>query len=290
MSKVFFSIILPVYNAQDSIEDCLDSVLSQSFKDFELIIINDGSTDRSLALIEEILSNFPAVDFQLINQENQGLGASRNKAISEAKGQYCAFIDADDLWHEEKLASCHSYLIQDEACAVLYHSVENFGLRGESVRNVYPISEVQEILEKGLPIVPSAAVIKRETALAFPFQVDPKYHGAEDLFLWLELWDEKKRFCYWSDAWSYYREDGGMSSRLEEHLKKVEAVYDHFHQRGLYPRTTLERAMQRKFYEAARFCQKRGLHHRAHHYYAAADSRSIKVMGLRLMNFLGLKW
>ncbi len=290
MSHVFYSIIVPVFNAQDSIEDCLDSVCAQTFKDWELIIVNDGSEDRSRAIMENFLQEQSGISYQIINQENLGLGASRNRAIATATGSYCAFLDADDLWEEHKLESCYQYLSRDTECDVLYHAVDNFGLKENRPRKVFALNEAQDILDKGLPIVPSAAILKRETALKFPFQTDPAFHGAEDLYLWLELLAAHKHFCYWPEAKSYYREDGGMSTRLEEHLKKVEAVYEHFHEQGLYPRTSFEKAMQRKFYEAARFCQKRGLHHRAHHYYSAADSRSFKILGLRLMNFLGLKW
>ncbi len=290
MTKPFYSIIIPVYNAADSLEECLESVFKQTFKDYEIIIVNDGSQDKSAELIEALLSKQEGISYQLQHQENQGLGASRNKAISLAKGDYCAFLDADDMWHPEKLASCYQYLSKDKNCDVLYHAVDNFGLKADYPRRVFPINSAQEILDKGLPIVPSAAILKRSTALAFPFQVDDRFHGAEDLFLWLELMEARKQFCYWPEAKSYYHEDGGMSSRLAEHLKKVEAVYEHFHQKGLYPRTSFEKAIQRKYYEAARFCQKRGLHNRAHHYYSAADSRSFKILGLRLMNFLGLKW
>lgn len=289
MTKPFYSIIIPVYNAADSLEECLESALDQSFSDYEFVIVNDGSTDNSRSIITSILEASGRA-FTLIDQENQGLGTSRNKAISAAKGQYCALLDADDMWHPDKLSSCYQYLSKDSSCDVLYHPVDNFGLKADKPRQVFPIQSAKDIMEKGLPIVPSASILKRDTALAFPFQTDEKYHGAEDLFLWLELLEAGKQFCYWPEAKSYYHEDGGMSSRLAEHLKKVEAVYEHFHNKGLYSRTSFERALQRKYYEAARFCQKRGLHHRAHHYYSAADSRSFKILGLRLMNFLGLKW
>lgn len=289
MNKPFYSVIIPVYNAAETIEDCLESVLEQSFTDYEIIVVNDGSHDQSKKIIGQVFGDSGRT-YQVIHQENKGLGASRNKAISEAQGRYCALLDADDLWHPKKLESCYQYLSKDPDCDVLYHAVDNFGLKADKPRLVYPIKNAQEILERGLPIVPSASIIKRETALAFPFQTESKYHGAEDLFLWLEMLEANKQFCYWPEAKTYYHEDGGMSSRLEEHLKKVQAVYEHFHERKLFPRTSFERAMQRKYYEAARFCQKRGLHHRAHHYYSAADSRSFKILGLRLMNFLGLKW
>ena len=104
--KPFFSIIIPLYNKEDYIEATLISILNQTFTDFEVIIVNDGSTDSSLEKTKNIISNFE--NHIIINQKNKGLSASRNKGISKAKGEVIALIDADDLWHENFLKSIFS--------------------------------------------------------------------------------------------------------------------------------------------------------------------------------------
>lgn len=290
MKSYFYSIIIPAYNAESSIIRCLNSVLAQSFSDYELVLVNDGSVDATLSLVEKWQGENAAIYMRIINQRNEGLGAARNKAISLAQGKFCALLDADDYWDSDKLTSCHSFLSKSPECDVLYHEVFNVGLNGEKKRNVFALSGANDLMVNGCPIVPSAAILCTETAKSFPFSTEPKFHGAEDLYLWLELLSKGKCFYFWPEAISYYQETGGMSSRLEEHLNKVENVYEHFYQQGLYSRLKFEQALQRKWYEAARFYQKRGQHHSAERYYSMADGKSLKVFTLKIMNRLGLNY
>lgn len=90
-----FSIIIPVYNIEEYLKECLESIINQSFKDFEVICINDGSTDNSL----EILQKYAEKDkrFKVLNQENQGQGIARNNALNIANGEYILFVDPDDF-------------------------------------------------------------------------------------------------------------------------------------------------------------------------------------------------
>lgn len=97
------SIIIPVYNAQDYLQDCLDSIARQTYQDFEVIMINDGSTDKSLELI--IQQSQKDKRFKVISQANAGVSTTRNKGISLSKGKYICFVDADDMI-EENFISC----------------------------------------------------------------------------------------------------------------------------------------------------------------------------------------
>jgi len=101
MNTPFFSVIIPVFNAELYIEDCISSVLSQTFDNFELIIINDGSTDKTNSICTQFLQQDNRVS--LINQENKGVSASRNAGIYKSKGLYTIFIDADDYIAKERL-------------------------------------------------------------------------------------------------------------------------------------------------------------------------------------------
>lgn len=97
MPKV--SVIIPVYNSEKYIKGCLDSVLGQSFKDYEIIVINDGSTDNTL----KILKNYSLKhnNFKLLVTENQGVAVARNLGLLEANGEYIKFIDSDDQLYDE---------------------------------------------------------------------------------------------------------------------------------------------------------------------------------------------
>ncbi|AKB60120.1 glycosyltransferase family 2 protein [Methanosarcina mazei] len=90
----FVSVVIPLYNKEPHISQALDSVLSQTFQEFEVIIIDDGSTDKSA----EIVKNFTDPKIRLIQQENAGVSAARNRGIEKAKADLIAFLDADDEW------------------------------------------------------------------------------------------------------------------------------------------------------------------------------------------------
>lgn len=110
------SVVLPVYNGEKTIRDTIDSVLNQTFTDFELIIINDGSTDGSV----EIIESFKDPRILLFCYDNAGLAASRNRGIDRARSDYIAFIDADDLWTTDKLNDQFQALQNRPEAAVAY--------------------------------------------------------------------------------------------------------------------------------------------------------------------------
>ena len=114
MRKKKFSIIVPVYNCQDYIERCIESVLNQTYKNFELIIVNDGSTDNSLTIIKEYEKQDKRI--KVIDKKNEGVSAARNDALALAQGPFICFLDADDyidsnfLEESEKIYSEHKEL------------------------------------------------------------------------------------------------------------------------------------------------------------------------------------
>lgn len=107
MEKI--SVIIPVYNVAPYLKDCLESVINQTFTNIEIILINDGSTDDSLAICEQYHAKDPRI--KIINQTNQGVAAARNAGIEAAKGTYLTFIDSDD-WYDS-----------DDALQILYQAM-----------------------------------------------------------------------------------------------------------------------------------------------------------------------
>ncbi|RXI22993.1 MAG: hypothetical protein C7K11_08335 [Candidatus Amulumruptor caecigallinarius] len=101
------SIILPVYNCEETIKRCIESVFKQTHKEWELIIIDDGSTDKTLALAQEATSDNPRVT--VITQDNAGVSAARNAGLKQSRGEYVTFIDGDDWWEPEFLESLISH-------------------------------------------------------------------------------------------------------------------------------------------------------------------------------------
>ena len=95
------SVIMPAFNVEQYIAESVESVKKQSYQNWELIIINDGSTDDTRALAEKYSSNDQRI--RCISKENEGVAVARNTGLAQAKGSYIAFLDADDLWHEDFL-------------------------------------------------------------------------------------------------------------------------------------------------------------------------------------------
>jgi glycosyltransferase involved in cell wall biosynthesis len=101
-NRPLVSVVIPAYNAEQFITQTLKSVLAQSYKNLEILVVNDGSTDRTAALVKRLARQDSRI--QLLNQVNAGVAAARNLAIQQANGTFVALIDADDLWHADQIA------------------------------------------------------------------------------------------------------------------------------------------------------------------------------------------
>lgn len=130
--EVKISIIIPVYNVEDYLKECLDSILNQNFSDFEVICIDDGSTDSSL----EILNNYSKSDsrVKIITQDNQGQGTARNRGLKEANGEFILFIDSDDFLNQNCLEELYQNAISNNSDMVVF----KFNSYDETTNNYHP--------------------------------------------------------------------------------------------------------------------------------------------------------
>jgi len=115
-----FSVVIPLYNKANYIQNCLESVLKQTHKEFEVILVNDGSTDGS----ETVVERFQDSRIRLVHQENKGASAARNKAISLAKHEWIALIDADDYWYPNHLEELQNTIEQFPKADVVCNNYE----------------------------------------------------------------------------------------------------------------------------------------------------------------------
>ena len=115
---VEISVIIPVYNVESYLKQCLDSICNQSFKDIEIICVNDGSTDSSLSILEEYASRDSRID--IISQPNRGLASARNTGFAKAEGKYIYFIDSDDYIELDALEKLYNNAISNYSDAVLF--------------------------------------------------------------------------------------------------------------------------------------------------------------------------
>ncbi len=189
------AVIMPVFNAAKTLRQALESVLAQTFTDFEIVCVDDGSDDASRSILKEY-----APRIRILEQVNRGPSAARNLALRSSGGEYAAFLDADDWWRPGMLARLVPALEAEPGCVLAYgdlalvdsagRGLETSLVAGHSAR---PPS-LDDMLERLWPIMPSAVVTRREALEAvggFPGEL----RAYEDVYLWLLL-RERGPFLY----------------------------------------------------------------------------------------------
>lgn len=184
------SVVIPLYNKEHSIERTIQSVLNQSYLDYELIVVNDGSTDKSLEVVMEFVGRIDNrwIDdrLTLIHKENGGVSSARNRGIRDAKGEYVAFLDGDDIWDKDFLKEMVR-LIED------YPGRSIYGLGCEQIkRGEKPV--LKDSYYRGesgwsydtMAFTGSSACVNKKDAIAVGLFDTRMTHG-EDLDLWWRL-------------------------------------------------------------------------------------------------------
>lgn len=187
------SVIIPLYNKSSVIGDTLRSVLGQTFQDFEIIIVNDGSTDNSVEVVKE----FADKRIRIVEQQNQGVSAARNKGIEYAQADYIAFLDADDLWDKEYLMSQYEQIRNFPDCSV-YGAKYRMQIGSEAPKDIkinsLPFNNECGIMDNYFhvaalshpPLWTSSLVVKKEAIQSvgnFPVGIK----SGEDLLTWARL-------------------------------------------------------------------------------------------------------
>lgn len=185
--NIFFSVVVPLYNKEKYIKRTLDSILNQTFSDFEIIIVNDGSTDKSCEVIESIKDD----RIHLIHKENGGVSSARNRGIKEAKGEFIAFLDADDEWFANKLQK--QYVLHKKNPKLVW-SCSGYMLVSKKRKDkeiVFSKSKILpdaiEAIVNGLKIFTSTVVIKKEVFKNPRLLFNEKAITSEDREVWYKL-------------------------------------------------------------------------------------------------------
>lgn len=180
MPKV--TVLLPVFNGERYLREAIDSVLAQTFNDFELLIIDDGSTDTSL----EIIQSYTDPRIRLLrNKERQKLSGALNRGMDNASGTYIARMDADDICLPHRLATQVEYMDQHPDVGVCGSSIKMFGYRGTTVYKA-PVG-YQHVRAKALfdnPFVHPTVMMRKELFDRFSLRFDGEYYPTEDFELW----------------------------------------------------------------------------------------------------------
>jgi glycosyltransferase involved in cell wall biosynthesis len=221
-----FSVIIPLYNKEPYVGKALQSVLDQSFIDYELIVVDDGSTDESARVAGEVLSK-AAVDCQLIRQENAGVSAARNNGVARSKGDYLCFLDADDWWDPSFLAEM-SALIDEYPDAGIYGT--GYIIVNETKRKtrVAPLG-LEPGFEKGYinycqVYAKTLAMPLTSISVAVPRKVFDEMNGfptgiklGEDFLLWIRI-ALIFQVAFLNRPLAYYNQDADAQWRAVGHL------------------------------------------------------------------------
>ena len=220
------SVIVPAYNVADYIGDALNSVLAQTFTDYEIIVINDGSPDTEA--LEKVMAPYMSRIIYL-KQENRGVSAARNTGIKAARGSLIAFLDGDDTWVPHYLEVQVSRIQADPTIDVLYPNVMMFGDAsgtGEEFMNICP-SNGEVTFERLLLQecnVSNCSIARRETIVRAGL-FDEKLRSVEDFDLWLRVIKQGGRIAYHRDVLARYRRRPNSLTAdpiwLSEHVLEV---------------------------------------------------------------------
>jgi len=183
MSTPLVSVILPVYNGEDYILEAINSVLKQTLTNFELIIINDGSTDNTLSLLQECASNDSRI--QILDIPNSGLIKALNIGLERATGAYIARMDADDVCHKKRLELQVRFLEANKdiiACGTQY---KTFGDFEKVISNPINSERFNNKLLFGPQICHPTLLVRSSVISKIKYDCD--YFGAEDYKLWVDL-------------------------------------------------------------------------------------------------------
>lgn len=209
-----FSVVIPLYNKRNYIKTTIQSVLDQSFQDYEIIVVDDGSKDDSYAVAQTIKSD----KLRLIHQENQGVAVARNTGVESARGEYVAFLDADDNWHPDYLETIDK-LITEFTEPDIYVTAYRVVLAKKLHYSAH-LSETDTVLpsywttfQNSYDIVwTSATVIKREAIIkAGKFTPDEKI--GQDLDLWARVACNNPLVAYSPKICVDYNRDAEQNAR-----------------------------------------------------------------------------
>jgi glycosyltransferase involved in cell wall biosynthesis len=182
---MFFSVIIPTYNRPDRIFNAVKSVLNQSFLDFEIVIVNDGSSIEYVEF-EEFLKNEPKINY--IKQSNTYLASARNTGMKHAKGDFICFLDDDDVYLPNHLIALNDLIVSHNMLDALYHTrtiiryFDNQEVKVDETKKHYD-SNIDKILSDRFPT--NAACISSKIAKEYKFNEDLKY--SEDLDFWIQI-------------------------------------------------------------------------------------------------------
>lgn len=240
--KPLISIIIPVYNVEKYLADCLDSLVNQTMSDIEIICVNDGSKDNSLAILEDYAKREKRI--VLLNQPNSGVSVARNNALKQVRGEYYMFVDSDDWIDANACEVAYNCAIKENADCLMFSYVKEFGSHSivnhlfEKKYIVWNADEVKKNFHRRLfgPIgkelakpqdmdiivTPCMQLFRTDKYTRIPFIDIHEVGTFEDGLYQMEVYNDCDRFVYIDRPFYHYLKtnDGSITTRYKADLSE----------------------------------------------------------------------
>lgn len=225
-----FSVVIPLYNGAKFIEATLNTVLVQTYKDYEIVLVNDQSFDNTAEIVKKYISEHSQTNFVYLEQENRGLGGARNTAIRHASGKVIAILDQDDNWYPNKLERIAGIYNYRPETGIICHSQvvrKNGKIIGIFRPVAYTKDMYRELLFYNNRLSTSAVTFKKEIIDDVGYFTEDKndFHFVEDYDLWIRMAKKGYRFYFSNEILGEYnRHSTNFSTHLEMMLKSESNV------------------------------------------------------------------
>lgn len=228
MEKGLISVIVPVYNIEKYLPRCIDSILDQTYKNWEAIFVNDGSTDNSLKILEEYKKRDKRII--IIDKKNAGSGAARNDGIENSRGEYVAFLDSDDWYEKNFLEKLYNNLTENNSDVAICNPKMAYDDMSKNKKiNTYFFKEIEmnKTPEKILGILAMPVVwnklYKKEIIVKNEIKF-PNYSFCEDVeFLYKTFLYVNKVSKIEDDLYNYYQRKDSVTKKIKE--ESIEQLY-----------------------------------------------------------------
>jgi len=225
----FFSVIIPLYNKEKFIKNTIESVLNQEFNDFEIHIINDGSTDSSLKQLEA----FTDSRITIFDQENKGVSVARNFGLAQAKGKYICFLDADDYWYPHFLSQMYKYikLLPEQK---VFTSAFELDIKNKTVPCIYSMKKTADYQivdyfdasRKKHPVIGTSTSVFHRDVFEKSGVFDVRFRSGQDSDLWIRIGLHFPVVFIWKIGARYVYDSQGITQTREKITEKMN--YSHY--------------------------------------------------------------
>ena len=238
MINPLVSVVIPVYNVERFIKQCLDSVLLQTYSNIEVIVVDDGGPDQSIAIAEKY--NDPRL--RIVKQENRGLAGARNTGIRAARGELIALLDSDDYWAEEKIEKHVAIMLANKKCGVSFSSSMFIDEQGNSLYRLQePLDKINfdssrifcrnPIGNGSVPMITSAVfdqIAFKSADKDYIQYFDESLCQSEDIDCWTRIaLQTGTSFEYIDEPLTFYRlNSGGLSADVDKQFETWERVLE----------------------------------------------------------------